>query len=109
MVRMAVVTTGIWAIDIGANSLKAVHMRPGTDGPEVIGFDYVEHSRMLSVGHLSEDQKQQIVSETIHKFVQQNTVGQDEVAISIAGQSCFVRFVKLPPVEQKGLLKTESK
>ena len=55
---MAVVTSGVWAIDIGANSLKAVHMRPGQDGPEVIGFDYVEHSRMLSVGHLSEDQKQ---------------------------------------------------
>ncbi len=102
---MAAVTSGVWAIDIGANSLKAVHMRHGQDGLEVIGFDYVEHSRMLSVGHLSEDQKQQIVSETIHKFVQRNTIGPDEVAVSIAGQSCFVRFVKLPPVEQKGLLK----
>jgi hypothetical protein len=78
---MAVVTSGIWAIDIGANSLKAVHMRSGQNGPEVIGFDYVEHSRMLCVGHLSEDQKQQIVSETMHKFAERNNIGTDEVAV----------------------------
>jgi len=102
---MATATQGVWAIDIGANSLKAVRMRQGQDGLEVTGFDYVEHSQMLSAGNLSEEQKQEIVAATIHQFVQRNSTGADEVAVSIAGQSCFVRFVKLPPVEQKGILK----
>ena len=39
---MAATVHGVWAIDIGSNSLKALSLRQGDEGPEVVGFDYVE-------------------------------------------------------------------
>jgi type IV pilus assembly protein PilM len=38
---------------------------------------------------------------TLRKFLEEKDLGQDEVAISIAGQNSFARFIKLPPVEPK--------
>lgn len=94
-------THGVWAIDIGTNALKALRLREGDDGLEVIGFDYVEHSKVLSSGEVDMVEKEQITLETLHKFLGQNDLGKEEVAISIAGQNSFARFIKLPPVEPK--------
>lgn len=92
---------GVWAIDIGTNAIKALRLREGEEGLEVVGFDYVEHSQVLSSGEVDTVGKEQIVSETLRKFLTQNEIGKDEVAISIAGQNSFARFIKLPPVEPK--------
>jgi type IV pilus assembly protein PilM len=94
-------TRGVWAIDIGTNALKALRMREGEEGLEVIGFDYVEHSKVLSSGEVDTVEKEQIIVETLQKFLSQNEIGKEEVAISIAGQNSFARFIKLPPVEPK--------
>ena len=92
---------GVWAIDIGTNALKALRLREGEEGLEVIGFDYVEHSKVLSSGEVDMVEKDQIIVETLQKFLSQNDIGKEEVAISIAGQNSFARFIKLPPVEPK--------
>jgi len=92
---------GVWAIDIGSNSLKALRLREGDEGLEVIGFGYVEHSAILSAGNMDEVEKQQILDETLRTFLSQHEIGKEEVAISIAGQNSFARFIKLPPVEPK--------
>ena len=92
---------GVWAIDIGTSAIKALRLRDGEDGPEVVGFDYVEHSRILSSGEVDTIEKEQIVADTLRKFLSQNEIGKEEVAISIAGQNSFARFIKLPPVEPK--------
>ena len=92
---------GVWAIDIGTTSLKALRLRQGDEGLEVIGFGHVEHARLLTSPDLGMDEKEQIISDTLHKFMDENEIGKEDVAISIAGQNSFSRFIKLPPVEPK--------
>ena len=94
-------TRGVWAIDIGSNALKALRMREGEQGLEVIGFDYIEHSQILSSGEVDTVEKERIIVETLQKFLAQNDLTKEEAAISIAGQNSFARFIKLPPVEPK--------
>lgn len=96
---------GIWALDVGSNALKAMHMVWGGDRVEVIGFDFVEHRRMLSGVGLSDEEKKSIVAESLHKFVENNDVGSSQVAMAVPSRNSFARFVKLPPVEKKGIPK----
>ncbi len=98
---MASGARGIWAIDIGNNSLKALHLRPGDNGPEVIGFDFIEHSRILNQDGVSSGDREEAILETLHKFVEKNEVAKEEFAIAVSGQNSFARFIKLPPVEKK--------
>lgn len=91
---------GVWAIDIGVTSLKALRLRQGEEGLEVIGFSHIEHSRILAA-NMDQEEKDEIVAETLRKFLEGNDLGKEEVAISIAGQNSFARFIKLPPVEPK--------
>ena len=91
----------VWAVDIGRNALKALRFVHGDEGIEVIGFDYVEHSRILSGEGVSPDQKEAIIADTLHTFASRNEVDNDEVGISVAGHNSFARFIKLPPVEPK--------
>ncbi len=98
---MASSVKGIWAIDIGSNALKAIRLVQGAEGLEVVGFDYIEHGRILSADGMDEEVRQRLTGETLEQFASRNEVGTEEVAISIAGQSSFARFIKLPPVEKK--------
>ncbi|MBN2512877.1 MAG: type IV pilus assembly protein PilM [Sedimentisphaerales bacterium] len=98
---MASSVRGVWAIDIGTCSLKALRVRPGDDGVEVVGFDHVEHSQILSGSDINLKEKHDIIAATLRQFLSQNEIGKDQVAISIAGQNSFARFIKLPPVEPK--------
>ena len=98
---MASAGRGIWAIDIGNNSLKALHLRAAGEKLEVIGFDNIEHAKILSSGNVSDTEKAEMITASLRRFVEQNDVGKDEVFISVAGQTSFARFIKLPPVEPK--------
>jgi type IV pilus assembly protein PilM len=98
---MASKAQGVWAIDIGTCSLKALRLKM-TDGEiEVVGFDYLEHEKILSSPDAVSVDKQAIVAATLRQFLSRNDIGKEEVAISIAGQNSFARFIKLPPVEPK--------
>ena len=92
---------GVWAIDIGTNALKALQMRQGDAGLEVSDFAYIEHSVNLSSGDLGIAEKEQVISETLRKFLDEKDLNKTDVAISIAGQNSFTRFINLPPVEAK--------
>lgn len=98
---MASSIQGVWAIDIGTSSLKALCVRSAGEGLEVVGFDYIEHSKVLSGADVNSQEKHDIIAATLRLFLSQNEVGQNPVAISIAGQNSFSRFIKLPPVEPK--------
>jgi type IV pilus assembly protein PilM len=104
-ITMAKASQGIWAIDIGTCSLKALRLRRGSEGLEVAGFDYVEHSKILSASDITPADREQTIRQTLRTFLSQNEVGKEEVAISIAGQNSFARFVKMPPVEAKRIPK----
>ena len=98
---MASAVRGVWAIDIGSSALKALQMRQGDEGLEVVDFAYLEHSHSLLSGDVSPDEKEQIIEATLREFLDEKDLSKSEVAISIAGQNSFARFINLPPVEIK--------
>lgn len=98
---MAAKINGVWAIDVGDNSLKALHLQQGEEGYEVIGFDYIEHSKVLSPDNVTPEERSDIIAETVQEFIGRNEIGNDEVAISVAGHNSFARFIEPPPMEEK--------
>lgn len=91
-------STGFWGIDIGQCALKAIRLEMRDGRPTATAYDYIEHPKILSQPDADPDA---LTREALEKFLSRNTVGKDQVAVSIAGQSLLARFVKLPPVEEK--------
>ena len=104
---MASKVKSVWAIDIGNTSLKALHLRYNGQDVEVIGLDKLEHPKPLFQEGLTEEDRKQITSETLLKFIEKNNVTKkDNIAISVPGQNSFARFINLPPVDPKGIQKS---
>ncbi len=91
----------VWAIDIGSNSLKALHLSTEGDTVEVIGFDHIQHGKIVTGAGVRAAERDELVALTFRQFVEQNNLGKDEVIISVPSQNSFARFVNLPPVEEK--------
>ena len=100
---MAAASDAIWAIDLGNNSLKALHLMAVGDVVQVIGFDHVPHGKILSSSGISTAEREELVAVSLRQFVQRNDVGYDPIIISVPSQNSFARFVTLPPVEAKRL------
>ena len=99
---MASKFSAVWAIDIGNNSLKALHLGANETGTvEVIGFDSVEHTKILTGVGVTDAERQELVAISLRQFVEQNELGRDDIAVSVPSQNSFARFVNLPPVETK--------
>ena len=98
---MAVKTNTVWAVDIGSNSLKAIHLHLDGEIVEVIGFDNIEHGKILTDPKITEQERQEHIAITLRNFLSRNDVSKDEVAIQVPSHSSFARFVKLPPVEAR--------
>ena len=94
-------TGAVWAIDIGNNSLKALHLSAESGVVEVIGFDNIRHGKILTGSGVTDAEKDELIALSLRQFVQQNNLGKDDVVISVASQNSFARFVNLPPVESK--------
>ncbi|RKY24050.1 MAG: hypothetical protein DRP62_04650 [Planctomycetota bacterium] len=91
----------VWAIDIGNNSLKALRLNAEGGAVEVIGFDNIQHGKILSGSNVTEPEKDELIAISLRQFVTQNDLGADDIVISVPSQNSFARFVNLPPVEQK--------
>ena len=92
----------VWALDIGNNSLKALHLSTDeTGGVEVIGFDSVEHSKVLTGVGVTQSEREELVAVSLRQFVENNYLEKDEIVVSVPSQNSFARFVNLPPVETK--------
>ena len=100
---MASASDAIWAIDLGNNSLKALHLAAVGDAVQVIGFDHVPHGKILSSSGIGAAEREELVAVSLRQFVQRNDVGYDPIIISVPSQNSFARFVTLPPVEAKRL------
>ncbi len=98
---MASKTSAVWAIDIGSNSLKALHLSAVGDTVEVIGFDHIQHGKIVTGAGVRAAERDELVALTFRQFVEQNNLGKDDVIISVPSQNSFARFVNLPPVEEK--------
>src|SRR5215212_131433 len=89
---------GVWGIDIGQCALKALRLEVIDGQPTATAFDHIEHPKILSQPDADPDA---LTREALEKFLERNPLGKDLLAISVPGQSGLVRFVKLPPVEEK--------
>jgi type IV pilus assembly protein PilM len=99
---MAAASDAVWAIDLGNNSLKALHLVAVGDVVQVIGFDHIPHGKILASG-VSAAEKEELIAITLRQFAQRNDLGFDPIIISVPSQNSFARFVTLPPVEAKRL------
>ncbi|MBA7636219.1 Cell division protein FtsA [subsurface metagenome] len=91
----------VWAIDIGNNSLKALHLSAESGVVEVIGFDNIQHGKILTGSGVGVAERDELIALSFRRFVSQNDLGKDEVVVSVPSQNSFARFVNLPPVEPK--------
>ena len=91
----------IWAVDLGNTSLKALHLVAVGDAVQVIGFDHIPHGKILSSSGINPAERDELIAITLRQFVQRNDVSEDSLIVSVPSQNSFVRFVTLPPVEQK--------
>ena len=101
----------VWGIDIGNSALKAIRCRKAAEPGkiEAVGFDYIEHSKILSQPGAD---PVEVVGETLQTFLSRNSTKGDKVAISVSGQNTISRFLRLPPVDPKkvpDILKYEAK
>jgi len=91
----------VWAIDIGNSSLKALRLRNEGGVVEVIGFDNIQHGKVLTGSGIKPEERDELIALSLRQFVKQNDLGKDDIVISVPSQNSFARFVKLPPVEPK--------
>jgi type IV pilus assembly protein PilM len=98
---MAPATDAVWAIDLGNNSLKALHLTASGGVAQVIGFDNIQHGKILTGSGIKPAEREELIALSLRQFVQRNDIGEDEIIISVPSQNSFARFVDLPPVEQK--------
>jgi type IV pilus assembly protein PilM len=99
---MAAASDAVWAIDLGNNSLKALHLVAVGDAVQVIGFDHIPHGKIIASA-ASAAEKEELIAITLRQFAQRNDLGFDPIIISVPSQNSFARFVTLPPVEAKRL------
>lgn len=98
---MAAETGRVWAIDIGNNSLKALCLSTERGVVEVIGFDNIQHGKILSSGVVKDAERDELIALTLRKFVTKYDLSMEDIVISVPSQNSFARFVTLPPVESK--------
>jgi len=98
---MATVSDTVWAIDLGNNSLKALRLTTAGGVVAVIGFDNIQHGKILSGSGIKAAERDELIALSLRQFAQRNDLGNDEIIISVPSQNSFARFVNLPPVEPK--------
>ncbi|MCH8805633.1 MAG: pilus assembly protein PilM, partial [Planctomycetes bacterium] len=81
-----------WGIEIGQAALKAIRLRRVDDRVELVGFDCIEHDRLLS--HPEADAKS-LIKAALEQFASRNDWSGDQFVIGIPGQQTFARFCKL--------------
>lgn len=88
----------VWGIEVGQCALKAIKLRPAGDQLELLGFDLIEHPRILSQPDANPDE---LIKAALEKFVSRNDWQGEPFVIGVPGQQTFSRFCKLPPVDPK--------
>jgi type IV pilus assembly protein PilM len=89
---------GAWGIDIGQAGLKAIRLEINDATEQVVAtaFDYIAHPKILSQPDAIPEE---LIAQALEKFLKQNDIENDTLAISVPGQSALARFIQLPPVE----------
>jgi len=91
-------TKTVWGIDVGQCALKAIRLRWRDNRLQAVGFDAIEHAKVLSQPDADE---QQLIRHALKKFLGRNSIKGSTIVVSVPGQASFTRFIKLPPVERR--------
>jgi len=91
-------TKTVWGIDVGQCALKALRLQWRDGKLRALGFDVIEHAKILSQPDADE---QALIRSALGKFTSRNSLKGSTIVISVPGQASFTRFIKLPPVEMK--------
>ncbi|OQA26818.1 MAG: cell division protein FtsA [Verrucomicrobia bacterium ADurb.Bin345] len=87
----------ILALDIGASGLKIAEFTPlKSGGIELTNFGVAS----LGMDPQGDADKATYITTTIRELMQDHGIGPGPVLMSVSGQSVFLRFVKLPPVDK---------
>ena len=89
-----------WGLDLGQGGLKAVRTHIVGDRLEVLAFDRLEYG---AAAVESETDRDSAVRQALATFLGRNEIGKDIVFASTSAHNALVRFIKLPPVDQKNL------
>jgi len=88
--------TKVLTVDLGTSTLKFAEFAVGRGGVlTLLKFGVAE----LGLDPNKEEERAKFITPTLSKLFQDNGVKGGEVLLSISGQSVFMRFVKLPPVD----------
>jgi len=98
---MAAEMGAVWAIDIGNNSLKALYLSTERGVVEVVGYDNIQHGKILNAEDVSDAEREELIAISLRKLVTKYDLSMEEIAIAVPSQNSFARFVNLPPVEAK--------
>lgn len=91
----------VWGIDVGNCALKAMRCYVDEKDPSKLvadAIDYIEYPQILTQPDANADE---LIRDALKQFLERNDIRGSKIAISIAGQNGFVRFIKLPPVPAK--------
>ncbi|HEV3272509.1 MAG TPA: type IV pilus assembly protein PilM [Candidatus Methylacidiphilales bacterium] len=86
----------IITVDLGANTLKFAEFAIGRGGALTLLHFGVAG---LGLDPNKEEERAKFITPTLTKLFKEHKIKGGEVLLSISGQSVFMRFVKLPPVE----------
>ena len=87
-----------WGIEIGDFAIKAVRLERSGDEVEVSDFAVIPHRKVLTTPDVD---KSDVLRLSLGQLISQKSLVGEQIVMSIAGHSSFVRFAKLPPVEPK--------
>jgi type IV pilus assembly protein PilM len=98
---MVPASDAIWAIELGNNSLRALHLAVAGNVVKVLGFDNIQHGKVLTGAGVKVAERDELIAISLREFVQRSDVRGENIIISVPSQNSFARFVNLPPVEPK--------
>ena len=87
-----------WGIEIGDFAIKAIRLERSGDEVEVSDFAVIPHRKVLTTPDVDASD---VLRLSLGQFVSQHSLEGEQIVMSVAGHSSFVRFAKLPPVEPK--------
>jgi type IV pilus assembly protein PilM len=83
-------------IDIGAGSVKLVELEKTAEGFQLLRAKFFDLTQ-----HADQDKREALIREGLEGLLKTEKIRGGNAAISLSGQSVFIRFLKLPKI-QKG-------
>ena len=82
-------------IDIGAGSIKLVELEKGSDGIQLIRAKFFDLTQ-----YADQEKRAGLIRQGIEGLLKTEKISKGAVSVSLSGQSVFIRFLKLPKIQQ---------